>query len=344
MDVVGQARDGEDGLRQARSLTPDVITLDIEMPKMDGLTMLGRLMHRQPVPVVMLSTLTQAGATATLEALDLGAVDFVAKPGSGRAAELVEARVALVQAVRQASVARVQQRAAAAPRTLRTLRTLNAPPAAAVTTAVPTRVVDLVVIGSSTGGPPALGEVVPQLPTTLNVPIVIVQHMPPTFTASLAERLDGLSALTVREATDGEPLRNNWVYVAPGGKQLSLGIGSRLRVSCEAPAVNGVRPSVDYFLDSIGAELAGRSVVAILTGMGKDGAYGSEQIHKYGGRIIAQDEQSCTVYGMPRAVADLGIVDKVAPLRGIAAAIGHQLSNVRKHGRRAMPARQRSTA
>lgn len=341
MDVVGQARDGEDGLRQARSLTPDVITLDIEMPKMDGLTMLGKLMYRQPVPVVMLSTLTQAGAAATLEALDLGAVDFVAKPGSGRAAELVEARVALVRAVRQASVARVQQRAVATPRTVRTLKS---PPAVADTTAVPTRVTNLVVIGSSTGGPPALGEVVPQLPTTLNVPIVIVQHMPPTFTASLAERLDGLSALTVREATDGEPLRNNWVYVAPGGKQLSLGIGSRLRVSCEAPAVNGVRPSVDYFLDSIGAELAGRSVVAILTGMGKDGAYGSEQIHKYGGRIIAQDEQSCTVYGMPRAVADLGIVDKVAPLRGIAAAIGHQLSNVRKHGRRAMPARQRSTA
>ncbi|MEE9278485.1 MAG: chemotaxis-specific protein-glutamate methyltransferase CheB, partial [Dehalococcoidia bacterium] len=265
-------------------------------------------------PVVMLSTLTQAGASATLEALDLGAVDFVPKPRSGRSSELVEVRSALIRAVRAAAGSRVRVR-----RLQRTAARKPTPPRTGPPR-VGAPVSRLVVIGSSTGGPPALAEVIPQLPATLSAAVLVVQHMPAKFTTSLAERLNGMSALEVREAHDGEALENGCVYVAPGSKQMALGRQRRIKIS-DAPPVHGVRPSVDFMLESVPADLAQRSVVAILTGMGKDGANGARRIQQLGGVVVAQDETTSVVYGMPRAVVELGVAQRVVALEGVATAI-----------------------
>lgn len=311
--VVGHARDGVEGLEKAAELKPDVITLDIEMPKLDGMQMLERLMAEQPLPVVMLSTLTQEGAEATLEALELGAVDFVPKPTSGRLAELEEIEEGLLRAVRAAAMSRVDRRPVGARRKARG----TSPRAGGENSSVAQR---LVVIGSSTGGPPALTEVIPQLPAALEAAMVVVQHMPPAFTTSLAERLNNMSALGVSEAQGGEVLHNNHVYIAPGGVHLALGTGLQLQLSHDA-TVHGVRPSVDYFLKSVPETLAPRMVVAILTGMGRDGAAGAARIRAAGGMVIAQDEQTSVVYGMPRAVAELGAANAIVPLGGVASAI-----------------------
>ncbi len=313
LDVVGEARDGVEGLTKAAALRPDVITLDVEMPRLDGLAMLRTLMQRRPTPVVMLSTLTQAGASATLEALDLGAVDFVTKPGTSRFSDLDGVRTALVRSVRAAAISRVRARAQRAPRR----RAAAAAPAAQGSGGAIDR---LVVIGCSTGGPPALAEVIPHLPVGLKAPVVVVQHMPAGFTATLAERLHKLSALPVHEARDGELLQNDHVYMAPGSRQLEVRADRSLKLS-DAPPVHGVRPSVDFTLGTISPQLSRRSVVAILTGMGKDGADGARRLRQQGAKVVVQDESTCTVYGMPRAVVELGAADQIVPLEKVAATI-----------------------
>ena len=318
LTVVGEAADGEAALQRVQALQPDVITLDVEMPRLDGLAMLPRLMAERPTPVVMLSTLTQAGTSATLEALERGAVDFVAKPGQGR--EVLAVRTELLKAVRAAAGARV-----------RAPRTPAASPVAGGQADTPVRrgasFDRLVLIGASTGGPPALAEVFAQLPADIGAPVLVIQHMPAGFTASMAERLDRLSALPVREAVHGETLRPNQAYVAPGSQQFALTKGATVAVS-DAPPLHGVRPAVDFALASIPPTLARRSVVAILTGMGRDGAHGTAQIRKLGGRVITQDEETCVIYGMPRAVMEEGGADAVAPIDGIANAIVQQLRKV----------------
>jgi two-component system chemotaxis response regulator CheB len=313
MVLVGVAHSGLDALLKIEQLQPDVVTLDVEMPEMDGLTALRHLMARYPRPVVMLSTQTQQGAATTLRALSIGAVDFVPKPSGSVSLDFHRVRDDLIHKVRIASTARVRAHAS-----------VGVPTAAA---SVPRAFVSrtsgferLVVIGSSTGGPRALGSLVPALPRDGKTAYLIVQHMPAGFTRSLAERLDTASALDVREAEHGDRLAADAVLVAPGDHHVKVTSTGSIELD-DGPRVHGVRPSVDVCLETLPAHFAPLTVVAILTGMGHDGGAGAVLIHERGGYVLAEDESTCVVWGMPRAVVDRGVADRVVPLDGMAEAI-----------------------
>ncbi|MCX7680732.1 MAG: chemotaxis response regulator protein-glutamate methylesterase [Anaerolineae bacterium] len=320
--VVGTARDGLDALRQIKALKPDVVTLDVEMPGMDGLSALRRVMAECPTRVIMLSALTSEGAQATITALMRGAVDFVAKPSSA-----VHIHSVIAELSHKIKLA------AAAPATLPPV----APPAERATTvpkAAPTPYLagdPLIIIGASTGGPAALHRVLSGLPNDLPAAILIVQHMPAGFTGALARRLDEQVALTVREARAGDALARGLALVAPGDFHLVL---DRERITLERwPRQNGVRPSVDITMESAARQYGKAVIGVVLTGMGTDGTAGARIIKQYGGRIIAQDQTTCVVYGMPRSVIEAGLADMVIPLSEIPAAlmeIGDWRSGTRK--------------
>jgi two-component system chemotaxis response regulator CheB len=305
LEVAGVARDGDEAIAQVAALRPDVVTLDVEMPRRDGLETLRAIMAAQPTPVVMVSSLTTAHAAVTLEALAAGAVDFVAKP-TGPDLEAVRAQ--LVRTVQAAARARLRPLAGGPVR-----RAVLGPGRAA-------RGYGLVVIGCSTGGPQALRQVVPALPADLPAPVLVVQHMPAGFTAALAERLDREAALRVREAAHGDRLEAGQVLVAPGGRHLVVTAAGRVALHDEPPE-HGVRPAVDVTLRSVARHAGGDAVVAILTGMGSDGAAGAGQVRRLGGYVLAEAEETCAVYGMPRAVWELGAADRQVPLPEMAAAI-----------------------
>ena len=310
MQLAGAARSGLDALLKVEQLQPDVVTLDIEMPEMDGLTALRHLMVRYPRPVVMLSTMTQAGAATTLRALSIGAVDFVAKPTGAIALDFHRVRDELLHKVRVAAAAQVRQ---LTPEPRRPLQVTK--PAA--------RRDDfdhLVIIGSSTGGPRALGRLVPELPTDGRTAYVVIQHMPAGFTRSLAERLGASSQLAVREAAAGDRLEVGTVLVAPGDYHFRLNTSGTVELD-QGPRVHGVRPSVDVGLRSAAEHCGSRTVAVILTGMGQDGADGAATVHQAGGYVVAEDEATCVVWGMPRAVAERGLANQVVPLHGMAQAI-----------------------
>lgn len=312
-DVVATARNGRLGLEQALALRPDVITLDVEMPEMDGLAMLRQLMTKAPTPVVMLSSLTQADAPTAVEALTLGAVDVVGKPGGQISLNLDEVQAELVRKVAAAAKSRPyrphRRRRAATDSWLQ-------PPKTPVKSR-PTTPKGVVVLGCSTGGPGALTVVVPNLPIDFPWAVLVVQHMPAGFTASLANRLDTLSALRVREAAAGVTPQAGEVWLAPGGYHLLMGGDGILLLSSDPP-VHGVRPAVDPTLVSVAAVWQGASAAVIMTGMGKDGARGAQAVKRAGGLVLAQDEASSVVYGMPRMVVEMGVADRILPLEKIA--------------------------
>lgn len=316
IDVVETVADPLAARQSIKLHNPDVITLDIEMPKMDGLSFLEKIMTLRPMPVVMVSTLTQGGAEATLRALELGAVDVIGKPAGDLKRGFEEIADSLVQKVRAAAQAQVRplQRNRPAP-----------PPLPAVSRNSGVRVIAL---GASTGGVEALREVICALPPEMP-PIMAVQHMPGGFTRSFAARLDGLCSLTVVEAGDGQPLRPGHVYIAPGTHHLTLaheGGEDVCRLSSADP-VNGHRPSVDVLFHSV-AKLAGsRAVAAILTGMGRDGAAGLLALREAGARTLGQDATSCVVYGMPRVAQELGAVEEQVPLSQMAAGLHARLTD-----------------
>jgi two-component system chemotaxis response regulator CheB len=314
MQLVGVAHNGLDALLKVEQLQPDVVTLDVEMPDMDGLTALRHLMARYPRPVVMLSSLTQEGAVTTLRALNIGAVDFVPKPSGSISLDFHRVREDLLHKVRIASGARVRKPVPAAPVPTRPLVAAPVPPRSSSTFE------RLVVIGSSTGGPRALGTLVPGLPRDGKTAYLIVQHMPAGFTRSLAERLDNASPLEVREASGGERLSADRVLVAPGDHHLKLRSSGVVELD-QGPRVHGVRPSVDVTLESVADHFGSRAIVAVLTGMGHDGAAGAAAVHQCGGYVLAEDESTCVVWGMPRAVFERGVADRVVPLDGMAEAI-----------------------
>ena len=310
LQVVGQARDGREAVELACALRPDVITLDIEMPVMDGLSALREIRRLVPrAKVIMFSSLTEKGAKETLEALSLGAFDFVTKPKGGSLTDsLHRIREELVPKIRAAVPA---ARGPVLPRPPK-------PPAFKPALIRP-GIYSVVGIGISTGGPRALMEVIPRLPATFPVPILIVQHMPPLFTAQLAQNLNNRSSLRVKEATQGEPLLKGVVYIAPGDYHMEVRASGRTKHIHlhQGPPENGCRPAVDPLFRSLAEAYGGGVVGVVMTGMGHDGREGARKIKEKGGLVIAQDEKTSTVYGMPRAVVEAGLADLVLPLSEI---------------------------
>jgi two-component system chemotaxis response regulator CheB len=319
IEIVGYGKNGIEAVDMAASLRPDVITLDVEMPKMDGITALELIMKNTPTPVIMVSSLTQEGADTTLRALDKGAVDFIPKEKSYGSIGILKISNELKSKVR---------RFAGDKNIIHRLKPVSAPRAPQSHAAVSKRSSlssnkRIVALGTSTGGPQSLQRVIPLLPAELGVPVVIVQHMPPSFTQSLAARLNSLSKLEVLEAQGGETLKPNTVYIAKGGKQLTVkraGSSASIVVSEEDPKLLH-NPSVDIMVDSVAEAFGGDALGVIMTGMGNDGTRGLKKLKEKGGFIISQDEPSCIVYGMPRAVAEAGIADEIVPLDEIASRI-----------------------
>ena len=319
--VVATARDGKEGVEKIKLLRPDIVTMDIEMPVMDGLTALGIIMKEMPLPVLMISSLTSEGAKATVDALSLGAVDFIPKELSYVSLDIAKIRDELVSKVRQIVQSRSMmfrlQRIRSASSGMQSSSTPSAPRPG--TSKVPERELKAVVLGISTGGPFALLQTIPKLPENFPVGIAIVQHMPPRFTKSMAERLNSLSKIEVREAEDGDVMERGVALVAPGGKHMtfSKSMGTvRVQISDE-PLGTLYHPSADVMMKSAVEVYNAPLLGLIMTGMGKDGLEGLKDIKKKGGYVIAQDEASCVVYGMPKAAVDAGVADVVHPLEEI---------------------------
>jgi two-component system chemotaxis response regulator CheB len=314
LQVVGTACDGKEALKLIPQLQPDVITLDVEMPHMDGLTTLRQIMKSFPRPVIMFSSLTKEGAAETIQALMIGAVDFVAKPDNRLdIRQVMEEMAAKILATARAKIKPVGLRQALSP---------IAQPAQTQEKLISAyqKTTPVVFIGSSTGGPGALNEIIPALPANLPSPVIIVQHMPAGFTRSLSERLNAISPLKVKEAEPGDRLMVGQVLVAPGGFHMTLDENERVALN-QKPTVHGVRPAVDVTLNSL-VQHFGKAVIAvILTGMGSDGTHGSSLLHSQGGYVIAEHESTCGVWGMPRSVAEAGAANAILPRPQIARAI-----------------------
>jgi len=317
VEVVATARDGLDGLEKLLALEPDAVTLDLEMPRMGGIEFLREAMRRRPTPIVVLSSLTDASAAATIECLELGAFECLHKPSGAISVDIARIGAAIVRTV-QAAARTDRSRLRAGRPEARGRRAASPPPATAAPR--PLGAGDAILaIASSTGGPAALQQVVPLLPADLPAAVVVVQHLPVGFTKSLAASLDRNSALAVTEAAPGEALRTGAVLVAPAGQHTVFDARGYARMT-DDPPIHGVRPAADVTLLSL-AERFGRRVVAVvLTGMGKDGAAGAKAVRAAGGHVIAQDEATSVVYGMPKAAFDNGAANAVLPLDKIAAA------------------------
>jgi len=317
--VVGTGRDGKEALELIPRLQPDVVTLDVEMPRLDGLSTLREIMARFPRPVVMLSSLTAEGTTETVQALTLGAVDFVAKPETRANMGAVMGEV--VAKVRGAAHARVGSRWPA-PVHAHVLPEHREPSAAAAAKAVRARRTQdkVVIVGASTGGPRALNAVFQDWPGNLPAAVLIVQHMPAGFTHSLADRLNSLSPLSIKEAEPGDALEVGRGLVAPGGFHMTIDDHEHIALN-QNPPVQGVRPAVDVTMASVAQHFGAAVVGVVLTGMGHDGTTGATLIRNGGGRIIAEAEATSVVWGMPRSVIEAGQADVVAPLNEVAAAV-----------------------
>jgi two-component system chemotaxis response regulator CheB len=327
--VVATARDGNEGLQKIREFRPDVVTMDIEMPGMDGLTALGIIMKEMPLPVLMVSSLTTEGAKSTLDALNLGAVDFIPKDLSFVSVDIVKIKEELIAKVKHIGHSKSMQfrlqRIRAASQGVRAqvngARPGSVPPPRGSITV--RRDLRLVVLGISTGGPFALLQTIPKLPKDFPLGIAVVQHMPPRFTKSMAERLDGLSELHVKEAEEGDPVDPGVVLIAPGGQHLKFkGNGNRVYATIgPEPTDTLYRPCADVMMTSAVQTINGPLLGLIMTGMGKDGLEGLKLIKQKGGYVLAQNEETCVVYGMPKAAVEEGIADAVLPLEEIPGAL-----------------------
>lgn len=351
LDIVGQARDGRDAVDKVRELKPDVVTMDFNMPRMNGAQAIRAIFAEKPVPVVMLSAHTLAGAAETMEALAAGAVDFMTKPDGEVSTDLSRIKDALIEKLIAAAksspraaiepppkekdaqrVAHLERFAHLKDPSHQTLRGVGPEPRASVPTPEVTRpsftpasglvagrahIDPAVIIAVSTGGPAALESVIPHLPRGYGRGVLVVQHMPAHFTRALAERLDALSPLEVREARDGDRLKPGLVLLAPGDRHVVVEKTGSLKL-LDTPPVNGCRPAADVTLQSAAAVYGDKLVVVVMTGMGRDGTLGAAAAKASGARILAQDRATSVVYGMPRAVAEMGLTDEVLPLPRIA--------------------------
>ncbi len=320
MECIGTANDPLVAREMIRELNPDVITLDVEMPRMDGIDFLGRLMRLRPMPVVMISTLTERGAEVTMKALELGAIDFVAKPRVGLASGLNDLAAQIVDKIRVAAVAQVRR----APLRDAAPAGGGAAHAPASASALLGRLSTekLICIGASTGGTEAIKEVLVQMPAD-SPAIVITQHMPPGFTTSFAARLNGLCQITVKEAVNGERILPGHAYIAPGGTQFHVARSGANYVAVvdDGPPVNRHKPSVEVLFKSAAAVVGRNAFGIMLTGMGNDGAAAMREMKDAGSYNYVQDEATCIVFGMPREAIAHGAADEVLPLGQIAPAL-----------------------
>jgi two-component system chemotaxis response regulator CheB len=318
IEVVGVAANGQIGLQKVAQLNPDIVTLDVEMPDMDGLTMLREVRKTRPkLPIIMFSTLTSRGAETTLDALAGGATDYVTKPSNvGNVGECIERLQS--ELIAKIKVHCRHLRACAAKAVPQFVQTPNRLAPLVPRAAFPH--VEIVCLATSTGGPNALAEVFKNFPTDFPVPIVIVQHMPPLFTAMLADRLSAHSPVKFCEGAEGQVLEPGHGYIAPGGKHMEVRrvADKGILHLHEGPPENSCRPAADVLFRSVAAAYGGNVLSIVLTGMGQDGFRGCELIHEKHGQIVVQDEASSVVWGMPGYIANAGLADKVVPLSNIA--------------------------
>lgn len=329
LEVVGTAANGRIAMAKIAQLRPDVVTLDVEMPEMDGIETLKAIRATdRRLPVIMFSTVTERGAAKTMEALLAGANDYVTKPANVGSITVAMERVSEDLIPRIKALCKFEPAASTPGRVVGGNPSTNTAPAR--TTASPARV-DVIAIGVSTGGPNALVEVLPALPADLPVPVLVVQHMPPRFTHYLAERLNGHCALNVAEAAGGEVLRPGQIWIAPGGSHLMVRQEAgtiRLRTN-EEPPENSCRPAVDVLFRSVAATFGPHALGVVMTGMGYDGRRGARDLVDAGSRVIVQDEASSVVWGMPGAVAAAGLAERVLPLSGLAAEMDSRARTLR---------------
>lgn len=327
LTVVGTAADGQEAIEQTELLKPDVITMDYEMPVMDGITALKHINRQSGTPVLMFSSLSYEGARVTLDALDAGAVDYLPKNFEDISKHPEELQRILCDRIVIVSNSRRRGADARLMQSPVPPSTRNAEPKAAASETVSTIPVrnrqtqlrDLLIIGASTGGPMALQEVLTRLPATFPLPVLLVQHMPGTFTKAFAERLDKICKIRITEAVDGDILKPGRAYLAPGGKQMLLDSRMPLRIKVLDGDVRlNYKPSLDVTFGSAARELGGRVLGVVLTGMGSDGLEGARMLKAQGATIWAQDEASCVIYGMPMAVAKAGLTDEILSLTKIA--------------------------
>jgi two-component system, chemotaxis family, protein-glutamate methylesterase/glutaminase len=330
--VVGTARNGFDALQKVHALDPELVTMDVDMPELDGIQALGYIMSEAPRPVVMLSAATtHSGQDATIRALELGAVDFVRKPSGAISLDLARVADRLLQALRAARQANVRGVRMLAINRLPVRGTparpstpiVPMPAVAPAPVAIGSAAKRIVAVAASTGGPRALAELVPRLPRALGAAVLIVQHMPAGFTKSLAQRLHAMSKLPVSEAIAGEPILTDRVYLAPGGLHMTVAgtVGSATIMLDTSSPIWGVRPSADPLFRSVAERFGADAIGVVLTGMGRDGADGTRAIRDAGGRAVLQDRATSTIFGMPNAAFQIAGADRVAGLPDIAPAI-----------------------
>lgn len=332
VEVAGTASNGSIALARIRTLKPDIVTLDVEMPEMNGLEVLEALKKESiSVGVIMISSLTIRGGDMTMKALELGAFDFITKPEGGSTdqnmAAIRQSLAPLLKAYADQKEVRdiLRNRVVPAPHGISSKLPSGAEaasPAQRMAGIASKQKAEIIGIGVSTGGPNALARMMPFLPDSLNVPILIVQHMPPLFTQSLANSLNAKCSLRVKEAENGEPILPNIAYIAPGGKQMKAALGanatSKIIHITDDPPENHCKPSVDYAFRSLSHHYMGRATGVIMTGMGNDGVLGLRLMKRHGCTVIAQDQASCVVFGMPKEAIDAGVVDIVVPLDRLA--------------------------
>ena len=314
IELVGVGCNGEEAVKLAAELKPDIMTLDVEMPVRDGLWALEQIMSKNPLPVLMVSSVTTEGAAQTIKALELGAVDFVTKPQGGASFKFISAKEDFLAKLRAVVNLKVGSKPSVRP-----------------ICKAPTSVTDKVVlIASSTGGPRAVMSLFQALPKGFPAPIVLVQHMPQGFTASFAKRLDQLSNIPTREAVAGDELKPGQALVAQGGIHMTIGNNGKIAMA-DGPSIHGVKPAADHLFNSGAQYFKSRCLGVVLTGMGKDGAAGAAEIRKNGGVVLGEAESSCVVYGMPKAAKEAGGIDAEFPLEEMAQAIVANLSARLKH-------------
>jgi len=330
LEVCCEAKDGIEAITKAKLYKPDVITLDVEMPRMNGLDALRVIMKQNPTPVIMISALTQEGAEATIKALEYGAIDFIPKPGSSVSIGIKDLRDEIIAKIKEA--AKVPRKFLELKR-VRLLRVQKS----RRKSGVPAKTA--VAIAASTGGPQSLLKVFPKFPEDLGAAVLLVQHMPPGFTKSFAKRLDSVSKINVKEAEHGEVVEENWGYVAPGGYHMEVELrnGKPVITLNQKPKIHGVRPAADPMMKTAAEVFGWRTVGVVMTGMGRDGAEGIVAIKKKGGITIAQDKETSIIFGMPKAAIETGMVDYIVPLDRIADTVVMAVNRINRRGRNGRP-------